>query len=87
MVMAIWDACGGSELGCDDIGGCSSNDIHDVEVELVGLTPFTTYLIQVDGWAGATGTASRPDFVGRISRYRSDNRKQTMPQRLICIHV
>lgn len=56
VMMAVWDACGGSELACDDIGGCGSNDIHDVEIDLAGLTPFTTYLIQVDGWAGATGT-------------------------------
>jgi len=56
-VVAIYDACGGTELGCEDAVGCTPS-LFDVELDVFGLAPDTTYLIQVDGWEGLEGTGT-----------------------------
>jgi len=60
VVLSVLDACGGTELGCDDgfatgIGACAGT-VNDVTVFTPGLIAGTTYVIQVDGWGGAQGT-------------------------------
>ena len=60
VVLAAYDACGGSELACDDgfaagLGTCTGTS-NDVVVSLPSLLGGSTYLLQVDGWDGASGT-------------------------------
>lgn len=49
--LAVFDGCGGAELACDDDAGPGLLSLIDM-----GCTPAGTYLIQLDGFAGATGT-------------------------------
>ena len=53
--LALWSACGGVELDCNDDGPMCNLGSH---LSVPCLVSGTTYLIQVAGWNQATGTAT-----------------------------
>jgi len=55
-VLSAYDACGGIELACSDLA-CGIGSQIDFAV-----TPSTSYILQVDGWTGAQGTATLDIF-------------------------
>lgn len=52
--LALYDACEGTAMYCDDDSG--DNDHAKIEIECSELTPGNTYYIQVDGFNGEVGT-------------------------------
>ena len=54
--IAVWDACGGTDIACNDDEGplCSDLGVKGASVQ-VSVTAGSTYYIQVFGWDGATG--------------------------------
>ncbi len=56
-VLAIYDVCGGTQLVCEDAAGCTAS-LFDLELEVFGLSPNTTYILQLDGWQGMQGSGT-----------------------------
>jgi hypothetical protein len=54
--IALYDACGGNQIGCDDDGGTGLFSL--ITISACDLTPGNTYFIQIDGYNGDSGTCN-----------------------------
>lgn len=61
--LVIFDACGGTEVACDDDSGVDFYSLATVLIDGINITPGQTLYITIDGFGGDCGTANICSYI------------------------